>query len=181
MADVLLTRDMLSTGHVPAICMRCGAPAAAIRQQRVAKRAPWILTLIFFIGPLALVFFEIVATRITIPAPMCLAHQHHWFKRRVFVIAMFVAYTWLLIGAAVLESSHARDQWMRRMDSALIYTATGLLILWVATLIVCERWTIGPNDIGPRGVTLRNVHPAFRDAIENRREVEHDLPPTHAT
>ncbi len=160
MAAVILTRDVLSCDRLPAVCMCCGAPATLFLKQRLALRSPWVLMLAWFAGPLALLLFERGVARVALDVPLCPTHQHHWLKRRIFNIAAGIAWFWMFAGVIFLPSVLGKEH-----TASLWLGMTFLVVFWILAVLAMDAWMIGLGNIGPRGVTLRNVAPAFRDAV----------------
>jgi hypothetical protein len=195
MVTVQLTREETALGKLPLICMRCGAPAERLIQNRFSKWSMWIVLILFpLCGPIALLFVAAHAPAMTVHAPVCLRHQNHWFKRRLLNCLLSLSIFWIIIANLMLPTFLKSRGW-RRAD---VETGLGVLVLlliigWFILIAVLDAVMIGAESIDRHGITLRNVHPSFGDALlqqrTDRRNSErptsergqHDLPPTNAS
>jgi hypothetical protein len=162
MATVCLTREEVRAKTLPAVCVVCGAPTSEWVKKRFVVRPAWVLLLLPFGGPLAvLLYAEIAADRMTVHVPVCLVHRYHWLKRTVFNLSISVAIIWVIGATIVLEPRNSP----RDFEKYLLVAAGVLILIWVIGRAVLDAILVGPVKIQKKFITLRNVHPSFHDAL----------------
>jgi hypothetical protein len=134
-----------------------------------------MLLLLPIAGPLGvLVGSEIVAKRMTMQVPVCFAHQHHWFKRTVFNFAFSVPIACLFIGAIVphVWRPYFPGLTARELEERLWVIIVILIVTWVVITAALDAAMTLPDKIDKSGITLRNVHPSFEQALALSRSKE---------
>src|SRR5262245_66176532 len=107
MPKVQLSREEAEDGHLPEICMQCGAQAWKQWPKAFSWYPPWVGVLILG-GVLPFVIVAAVLTkRMTVRAPLCDEHLNHWSWRAWFVglsVAVFI-----VLGIACIVLLSAQD------------------------------------------------------------------------
>jgi hypothetical protein len=201
-----LTRREAEHGPLPSRCVRCGRPAFVwrtrrLREQRVEVSAifyaafPALLTLCTFMfltwqpgndailelaigfaviaAMLANVFAPWFAARgLDVRLPFCEKHHLHWFKRTVYDLVCALFFLSLLIGCFVEP----------RLQSLLLSLMWLHLFQWLIVKTISRHRAVSLNGMTDRHVTLRGVHPKFREALfDLRLAATEPIPETSAS
>src|SRR6478672_3429855 len=166
MPRVDLTDYEIATDPLPAVCVRCGAPATervvhatrVIDGWRGAFQLVGVLVGFFFFPPL-LAFALRYARPVEVRLPMCAADRddRKWrerAERRVLLPAWTAA---ALVADAIIVIGGGAD-------SACVLTWTVVIGAVVAATLL-NRGQIGVARPGKTGLRLMNVHPAFVAAL----------------
>jgi hypothetical protein len=170
MITVRLGRLEAEQGKLPAACMRCGAEASVWKTKKFAWQPSWVAAL-FLAGLLPYLIVSLIMTkRMSVQVPLCVTHRNHWLKRVLFHLIALGGGFAFFIGLFVLLGQLN----LSRQVSESAYSWTGILacfaaLVWVVTTFVIESRMIGPAEITDRTITLKNVHPAFQDALARAR------------
>lgn len=139
-------------GHLPMVCMRCGAPATVV-ETRIMKWYPFMAS-----------FYE---RKARLCAPLCAPHRNHWTKRTV---ATWIA--GICIAGFFVGTIFATDRIHGSIFTLTDATAFGFCIAIVTAIVAIERSAIRPREITRTHILLSGVCEAFVDAVENA-EIEH--------
>jgi hypothetical protein len=172
MAWIHLSRYEAEEGDLPDVCMRCGAPATVRKRRRFTSHPLWVYLLI----PLGLLPYVIVAIILTEEVPcytqFCPRHRHHWLFRGLLVWVGFVVILAIIIGSSVLLASMS-DQLNRSTEESLAgllcVGSVILMLCWFISIPITQLTAIHPTDATDRGLTLKNVSPAFVEAVRAYR------------
>jgi hypothetical protein len=157
-ARVWVHREDLITGDLPPVCVRTGDPTDELVAVRLDSLPEWTWILLLF-GVVPFLIAAIFATeRVPGRLPMSLRarERRRGHRRRVWA-AGAVAFG-LFVVAAVAQTS-----WP-------FWFALGALVVVLGSLLGLERSlpSARPDRTG-LGVHLRRVHPAFVEAVAQRR------------
>ncbi len=98
MASIELDRQQAKAGHLPPVCIYCGAPATAYRMKHFTGSTP---VTIFVGGGFA-------RARI----PVCLSHRWHSFKRGAVALGFFAIMFALAILLSNLDAKPRPPEWL---------------------------------------------------------------------
>jgi hypothetical protein len=156
-------------GHLPAVCMCCGAPASTTKVKKMRWCPPWVGVLILA-GLLPYVIVAVILTkRATVQAPLCEPHQGHWLNRLLLIWGSFFLFG--LVGLAGII--FAVNLPLPDRENAFPFVCIGtiiLLVIWLVIVIVCQNTVIRPREITDAEITLTGVCDAFVNAVEDARE-----------
>jgi hypothetical protein len=177
MAQVRLDRYEVEEGLLPALCMRCGAPATLTKTKTFAWHPKWIDTLIIvgliLFTPLLLVGVILAATmtkRMRVPVPLCEAHRNHWFSRALFIWGGLGVIALLGIGTFVfLLTAGQQDETIQTLAGWMCGGAAVLALVWLIAAAIVQAGAIAPSEITDDRIALIRVSPAFVDALEQER------------
>lgn len=154
MAEVRLGRYELERKAIPALCMRCGAPA----QQSVSHTFSWRRDELISIGN--------PAKKMTVEVPLCDRHQSLWSRRVAFNLFMLV----LLIGIVVLFFL------LSRVVDSKDATAGGvcfgsfiLIVVWLVVNMAFDATLIKPTEISENAISLKGVSEEFVAELDRMR------------
>lgn len=191
MPKATLTTYELDHDLLPAVCVKCGAPAT-VRVTRPVPIPPrkrtgcWFIPLFFVLYlavPAVVVLLPVVVRKTGVRIPACEAHQGDWAwrdraRRRILWPAM-VALS-LAVQAVVLTGLVIHP-------GLYAHAAAGVIaIAFLIDLAVLARGEVGVFRNGPDKVRLVRVHPDFvaaltedraRDRVDNpaRRSLRGDM------
>src|SRR5262245_3043982 len=115
MAKVILTRDELEKGVLPGLCMRCGQPAALVKNKRFSWGPAWVMLLFVAgavcVGPLfwvALILIPLFLRQMRVPIALCEYHRNHWLPLQIIAfggtgIVAILIFSLVLMGAIVFH------------------------------------------------------------------------------
>ena len=165
MADIRLSLRELEQ-PLPRVCMVCGRESSYVRSKSLGHQS-----IPLWAAVLPLARFALFATKpVKIQAPLCADHRYHWDARVLgaffgvlpamtvaFIVNYYDPYPWL---------------WL---------VVVGLVIAWLALLVVLGMTTIRATEITEREITLTRVAPEFVEAMlqaDNRARAQaYELPP----
>lgn len=183
MARVRLSRYQVEDNRLPAVCMRCGAPATLTRNRTFSWHPPWIDTLtvlgLIFFWPLLVVGLVLASAqnrRMYVAVPLCEAHRNHWLWRAWFKYGGLAAVAALGLGAiAFLVSVPPRDQDTQTV-AGWTCAATGLVgLIWLIAAAFVEKGAIYAAEINDRDIYLGRVSPAFKEAVQRERDEDDEF------
>lgn len=163
---MLVTREQLRSGDLPAVCVKTGEPADATVSVRFSYLPPWtFLLLLPGIAPflIALVFAtERITGRLPITAA---AHERYHAHGRIYGWAMAVTAISL-----VLAMVRTEPWW-------LVGVGVGAALFAVVEVRRSADWVAARPARATGEVQLRRVHPAFAAAVaDQRRTGPHPTP-----
>ena len=173
MATARLGRYEVERERLPSACMKCGAPATLYKNKNFAWFPPWTYVLLLA-GVLPFVIVQLVLTkRMTVSAPLCEAHKHHWLVRTLIGAAGLVLLLGGFIGFVVLMAA-VGDQLDEDAKGALVGAMCSgfgvLLLVWLIVMVVLQNTAIRSTEITDNAITLTGVSPAFVEAVDAERE-----------
>jgi hypothetical protein len=174
MARITVTDYECDHDLLPALCAKCGAPAAehVVRTVRILDdKRIWVgLMMLFglFFPPLAILVVLRIAKASPVRVPMCADHRNHWAWRdramNWVVLPAWVAIVLAVEAYGVWVQVHGRD--------ASPYFCVGLPAILVAVALehlVLGRGAVTVEKVGKGGVRLRGVHADFVAALAEDR------------
>jgi hypothetical protein len=177
MAKVELSRREAEDGHLPEVCMVCGAQAWKQKSKQFSWYPPWTAILILAgLIPFAIVVM-ILTKRMRVQVPLCDEHQNHW-SWRSWLVGLGVAFFALLGIATLVLLAATTDQSPRRGGGGgggggpnplvgLLCAGTALGgLVWLIVCAIVQQMAIRPTEITDSSITLTNVAAAFVDALE---------------
>ncbi len=179
MARVRLSRDEVD--ELPPVCLRCGAPTTLVRERTFTWHPSWIDWLIIggliLFWPLLVVGIVLVAVmtkRMRVAVPLCEAHRGYWQRRAWFIWGGLAVVAPLAIGTvAFLFSVIQAEDPDRQAVAGWTCAGAGLIgLVWLIAVAFLQRSVIAPAEITDDEITLSQVSPAFKEALERRRGEE---------
>jgi hypothetical protein len=178
MAQVRLDRYELEEGLLPAVCMRCGAPATLTKAKTFAWHPTWIDTLIILglicFTPLLLVGIVVAISmtkRMRVPAPLCHAHQNHWSWRAAFIWGGLGVIAFLGIGTFVFLMNTGQEDESLQVLAGWMCGAAGLIgLIWLIAAAIVQAGAIRASEITDDRIALIGVSPAFVEAVKRERD-----------
>ena len=117
MAVIRLDRFEAEEGDLPAVCMKCGAPAVLEKLKQFSWNPPWVILLIL-IGLLPYVIVALVLTkRMRVRVPLCNEHKNHFAWRAWFIYGGFAGL--FLLGIVVFAVMTSLDNGPGRQSDAV--------------------------------------------------------------
>lgn len=165
MAEVRLGRVEAEQGKLPAVCMRCGAPATTTRRRRFRWRPAWVLALLFF-GVLPYIIVAMILDKeMRVVLPLCAAHANHFTVRARWVwgIALMLV---AILGVLLLGGIYVSET----LGGAFCGAAILAPVVWLVALIVLMKTAIHAVEITDDSITLTRVTPKFADAMQQRTD-----------
>jgi hypothetical protein len=165
-ARVVLDLDEVKEGQLPAVCMKCGAPAEAQPRKLFSWHPGWVILLIL-VGLLVYVIVALILTkRRRVWTPLCRRHAGYWTVRAWYVLGGFCAIlaafiAWLVIGAG----TDAELWW-----PVAGLTLAGVFFVWLVSAGVLQTISIRPERITNTKIGLLGVHTDFKAALERQRD-----------
>jgi hypothetical protein len=170
MANARLYMRECRDGGLPDVCMQCGEPAMAYKDHQFVWYPKYLLWFMLLGVLPAAIIIAVMTWRRMVTVPFCDEHRHHWLKRQLIGLGALFGTIFLIImlfvGASLIDP---------QMDTLGPYAAILTLILIIAMLVVIVmvvNTQILPDEITERTITLKNVSPAFIEALEEFREEE---------
>jgi hypothetical protein len=173
MARVRLYRDEVGPDQLPTVCMRCGQPSVVYRRKSFSWYPAWVWVLLLA-GLLPFLIVALILTKkMTIYAPLCAAHRHHWLRRTLFTGLGLLFFVALFIGGGIAAAMLDDARQPRWRDVVLTATYGGgvvLFLVWLITAAVLQARAIAPHEITDRDITLGRVSEKFVDAVKGSRD-----------
>jgi hypothetical protein len=166
-------RDEAEGGHLPDVCMRCGAQAWSQRSKSFAWCPPWVAILILA-GLLPYIIVAIVLTkRMTVRVPLCDEHKSHWSWRAWFVglgaVLLLVLGVACLVVLAALDNQRKQNFGGSQSNplGGILCAGTAVAgLVWLFAAAIIQQRAIRPSEITDDSITLVNVAPGFVEAVE---------------
>jgi hypothetical protein len=167
MPEVCLRRNEAEAPDLPAICMRCGAPAS----HRELKQFTWRPHGVF-----------IRDVRMQVLIPFCEHHVGHWRTRRRWIWGWFGGLI-LSLSLAFLVSFLISNQLLseelvfgtQMVGSLFLCCGFPLsLIGWSVSVFVADFTSIRPTEITWASITLTGVHVEFVNALDWYRRYDRE-------
>jgi hypothetical protein len=157
-------------GHLPMICMRCGAPATGVKSKKMAwyPRAIVLLVLLSLPGVVLLVILGLILTRrARLQAPFCDRHQGHWLIRTTIMWTATAVLIAVGIGViALMVSVTGRRELEDAVFPFACFGSVALMIGWLILLAVLAHTAIRPDEITRTHMLLNGVSEEFVQAVE---------------
>jgi hypothetical protein len=158
MAFVFLTREEAEMGHLPPVCMRCGAAATCLKRKNFKQLGlagdteSWVI------------------------APLCDAHKYHWMLRRLIVSLTLLG--WLIPCCAPSLLMKINVPGMPENIGHVIQAGAAGFGLWIVLCVVLRYTSIRAKEINSSGLYLAGVDERFGEALEQyRQSPSHSQPP----
>jgi len=150
---------------LPAVCLRCGAPASVLKRKTFSWFPGWIYVLLVT-GLLPFAIVAIVLTRRrTVEAPLCEEHKNHWLIRQGGVWGSFLLLLLLGFGSfAALVGTEGRDS----VAGFLCFGWLIGLVGWIVLAAVIQATSIRPVKITDTTITLVGVSKEFVEAYQGQ-------------
>ncbi len=189
MATVRLGRYEVTERLLPLACLRCGTEATVHKQKTFSWHPPWV-TILILAGLLPLIWLRlgdvpwvtililagllpyaivaiILTKRMTVHAPLCEQHRHHWLWRTRYVTLGLLWFLGLAIAGIGLLASKGDIAGFVCLGTAV----AGLL--WLISAAIIQHLAIRPTEITERSISLTNVSPHFIEALREERAYRH--------
>lgn len=153
MAEIRLGLYEMQSGHVPEVCLLCGAPATTWIKRKFSWRPP------------DFVVFGDNSRKMTVNLPMCAAHRKHWL-RRVHFNLVYLAVLILLAGIAVVVAQYQPKDAVLGLSC---FAFVVLLIIWGVVNVVFDAILVKPTEITERSISFKGVSESFVDAVNEAR------------
>jgi hypothetical protein len=160
-------------GHLPMVCMRCGAPATVLKVKKMSWYPRWIIVLIVVGAPgllLGLILALVLRKTARLHAPLCEDHQGHWTTRLVINWVIGVLAIGLSVGGFIgfiaLDSARPRGP---NTDGLMAMMCIGSLVAffgWLIMAAILHNTSIRPDEITRTHILLAGVSETFVDAVE---------------
>jgi len=182
MAIILLYRDEIAEGQLPAVCMRCSAPAALTRNHTFACHPKWVDfcllgllagllcgALVLLVALVWVIIALATTVRMRVPVPLCEKHRNHFAWRLGYLYAG--AGTFGAIGlsalAYVIIQGIKKDGEVSELMLGFLCVLPGVVgVGWLMSALVIQYGTIKAIEITDSRITLSRVSPDFRSAVE---------------
>jgi hypothetical protein len=172
MAHIRLHVDQ-ANGHLPMVCMRCGAAATVVKTRKMSWYPRWILALILFGAP-GLVIMLVLALTLRksarLQAPLCEDHQGHWTTRLIINWIAGILAIGLSVGGFVgfimLDSMRPQMAGADVLEPLLCVGSAVVFLAWLILVAVLYNTSIRPDEITGTHILLNGVSEAFVDAVE---------------
>jgi hypothetical protein len=167
MATIRLGRSECENGHLPLVCMRCGAAAKEVVRQRFTWRPPWIIWAFFFCVVPYVVLALALNRSMRVQAPLCSEHRRHWANRKLFNRLTAVVLTSYVIFFTLLTSTDPLPRQLRDQVADIFCLSFPLALLVGA--IAATAWdfsSIRAQRIDDHSITLEGVAPGFVAAVQ---------------
>jgi len=166
MAIVRLGKHTDEEGDLPAVCMKCGAPATLHKDKNFAWYPRWVYILIVVHILVFLIVAVIMTKRRLVSVPLCDEHKGHWLWRQLAMLGSFAAVCVVGVGAVIVMVN-------AQGDDALNGVACGggvvAFIAWLILVAILSQTAIRPTEITDRSITLTGVSEEFVRAYEDDR------------
>lgn len=168
MPTLTLSRAEADSGNLPAVCLRCGAPATGFDRKRFAWHPPWVFALIFF--PLPMIIVALILTkRMSVRAPFCAQHHKHWTRRNWLIGGSLLVLALLVAGGFVLAAANVLPQ----VDAGLVCGSILVAgLVWLVFAAVLHFTGIQAQEITDTHITLNKVADGFREAVRQQRVLQ---------
>jgi hypothetical protein len=177
MAMMRLSRRQAKEGTLPALCIRCGKPAASFLDKRLSWYPLWmeVVLVLSFACPCPFVLVGIMVAfllsrRARVRLPVCAAHKNHWRWRSVLTWGSLIVLCCTLVLLILLHPANY-------YGSPLIFGLGIALLLWGTVayglkFIATRACTITKRDLILSGVSMLFIE-RFLDELRDD-EVEWD-------
>jgi hypothetical protein len=166
---------------LPRVCMKCGADATSAKLKQFVWYPPWTIILILLgVWPFIIVVL-VLTKRMRVEMQFCDQHKHHYLMRTLLGLAGLA----VLVGIGFLAFVVAVNNQPGNNGGDLVgFLCLGwfaaLLIFAITASVINMLTTIRPTLITDRDITLTNVSPEFRRAVEEEeaaleREIDRDV------
>jgi hypothetical protein len=152
---------------VPALCMKCGEPAAFQLNKKFQWNPGWVY-FILLVGVLPFVIVALVMTwRRRVCTPFCDRHRGYWRFRTIFMLGGV-----LVILAAVITVGVSVSERMLTppLDMAALVAVALLAILWLFSAAIIQSTSIRATEITHERITLAGVHPIYVAAVHKLQD-----------
>jgi hypothetical protein len=170
MAEVHLRRYSGKPGQLPAVCVRCGAPAVAWQRWHLSTTSLWseLWGWLVCLTPVWMWTFLDAAD----PAPtaklvgvtwvpLCKWHRHYRLWRSLILYGGYVVFlAWLLALAFMLPKPQQKP--------ALVAFG-GFLLVWVPLAVFLWLTGIRVKETGNNLLLMCGISPKFRDAVQRQQ------------
>jgi hypothetical protein len=163
-------------GHLPMVCMRCGAPATVVRTKKLSWYPRWIVLVAVLLCGLpgmivALVLYLALRKTARLQAPLCEEHQGHWSTRLIInsvagVLAAVLGSGGFIAYIVVASGNRPRFPDAELLEPLLCLGSIAIFVLWVIIAAVLYNSSIRPDEITATHILLNGVSEAFVDAVE---------------
>lgn len=168
MARLELCRDELEEG-LPAVCMRCGAPATVY----VRKRFHWGPNWLYWVPEPFFLLLPFAARTLKIETPFCPRHRRHWFWRNVVHYGFGVILFAVWITALLLSPRQGQPR--NDVAAGLLAAAFIGLVIWVFPAAILYVSGIKTTRITKEAIWLSKLSPEFVDAVISGRMLREKL------
>lgn len=166
MAIVRLGRYEVEKSQLPPVCMRCGAPAALVKNKNFRWYPSWVNVLIL-VGLLPYIIVAAILTkRMTVRAPLCAAHSSHWLANDILIPCGLAAVFIVPCSGGFFINAVGGPRAGNSVGPFILLGLVGGLVVWIIAAVVVSARTIRPQEITDRSITLTGVSPAFAAAVE---------------
>ncbi len=152
---------------LPAICIKCGAPATVRKNKQFSWQPPWVPVLIIG-GLLPYIIVSMILTkRKSVETPLCDQHKSYWW--------MYPLMMWMLVlgviafGVVAMIGLSAAggngNDTGELVGLACAGSGVALLVILIVAAIV-NSMRIRPTEITDRHVYLTAVSQEFADAVD---------------
>jgi hypothetical protein len=174
MAHVVVTKEEAEAeGKLPAVCMCCGAPAAAWVTRRLMLKPPQYGR--FELAEVALVkSVHALATSpyVRLRTSFCDRHRHYWTVRAIVLFGgagMFFAAMFLALVLGVVASTINPTQPHKGLVAIAVTSALFGLVGWLVPLLILWRNPIRALGMDNGLVVVDNVSDQYAAAVQATR------------
>ncbi len=168
MAQVRMTLRE-ADGRLPDVCMVCGEEATVTKAKKMSWCPPWVGILILGPIPIYIIVALLMTKRTTVQAPLCDAHQGHWFNRLMINLGTLFVCTVIGAGGAfaiiALTQGGAND-----VNGLACFLPIVMFLIWIIVLVILQQTAIRPKEITDREIVLTGVCQEFVNAVEEQEE-----------
>ena len=178
MASVRLSRYEATRGHLPRVCMRCGAPATLVKPKTFSWQPGWVF-LFILLGLVGLVLFLVLSLtlskRMRVQVPLCERHRHHWAIRNGLILGGLVLLLALAGGLIGWQTELGRWLGMGNDAGAILWLGlAALALIWLIGAAIAQSRAIRPTEITAKRIRLVGVSPHFVAALDEGLEEEEE-------
>jgi hypothetical protein len=160
-------------GHLPMVCMRCGAPATVVKTKKMSWYPRWIIVFLL-LGLIGIVISGILALvlrkRARLQAPFCEHHQGHWTMRTVIAWVATILANAIAVGSIAsfiaLENARPRQPAADILLPWLCVGSIGIFVVWLLVIAILQNTAIRPEEITRTHILLNGVSEEFVNAVE---------------
>jgi hypothetical protein len=150
---------------LPAVCIKCGAPATVRKNKTFSWQPQWVPILIL-VGLLPYVIVSMILTkRKTVETPLCEAHKSYWWMYPTLMTLACLGVLGFGLVGMIAVSAAKNDGLAGGVCGLSLLVFLGLLV--VAAVINTMR--IRPAEITDRYIYLTGVSQEFADAAEDEQ------------